>query len=138
MSYRFVWKVSYQHTAGYEVHGDGPRYLIEERREPSAYDLETYNGTMDQWNREVIGSVGTIHRLKEMTTPIPQAVVDAFNAWRLTEWERDVGAILADRRYDGIGRNDSIFKPPQKVKGAHWVPGTGWAIQHEASMERAA
>lgn len=139
MPYRFVWKLSYRSVAEFEVHGDGPCYRIEERREPSAYDLEVWPHSIDQWNREVVGSVGTIHRRDNLCKAVPQAVVDAFNAWRAAEWERDIGKILADRRYDGLDRGGSPFKPPPVVRGAVWQPsGSCWVIQPAASMERAA
>lgn len=137
MSYRFVWKLTYGSVAEFEVHGDGPCYRIEERREPSAYDLEMWPHSIDQWNREVVGSVGTIHRRDNQCKAVPQAVVDAFNAWKMAEWERYVERVLADLRYAGAGRNE--FKPPPVVRGAVWQPsGSCWIVQPAASMERAA
>jgi hypothetical protein len=138
MKYRFAWKLSYRSVAEFEVHGDGPCYRIQERRKPLDWERADYAGPEDRWVREVLGSVGTIHRCGAMGVPISWEVVEAFNAWRQAEHDRIIGAILADRRYDGLDRGGPLFDPPPVVRGAHFIDGVGWIVRNDATVGRAA
>ena len=83
---------------------------------------------------------------------MPQAIVEAFNAWRLAEYWRHRTAIDAQPERYGVvdWENDAVFKRPRPVRGAHYVvrwarpdapdrwkygcTGLGWQINGEPDI----
>lgn len=143
MTPHFEWTCSYQNTVSYKVHDDTGSYEIEERRPfglacDEAYCRRTYNGDSEQFDREVVGAIGTVHR-KYSGDVIPPATLEAFNAWRLAEHEKAKAKLrAAPDRYgseDGPNGWANIIKAPAVVKRAVWRTGTGWIIDRDPTPE---
>ena len=108
----------------YVVTGDGPEYKIELRREAAAYERSIFNGTEDEWQREVVGSIGLLRRRYWPFDPIRPEVVAAFNAWRRAEHTRIHAEIRA--RGGAVPDDSPLATAPRDVRGAAYVNGTGW------------
>lgn len=108
-------------SAYFDVHGDGERYEIELRRGVCAYERSIFNGSETEWQRDILPLVGAIKRGGGY--PIPQAVVDAFNEWRMAEHLVQRRQIDANpERYGVIDwGNDPMFKAPEAVRAAYSV-----------------
>lgn len=85
--YRFHWKVSGMGETEWEVWGDGPMYRIEARYDAGEYFRSIYNGSSEEYDREVVASVGIL-RLCHSTEIMKKAVFDAFIASEKDAHER--------------------------------------------------
>lgn len=77
-----AWKIGYMGEVEYEVHGDGAPYRVSLRFEACEYFRSIYNGGDDQWHREVINSIGVVHRGSEMVKPEVLAAFREQERWR--------------------------------------------------------
>ena len=67
---QFHWKVAYMGEVDYEVYGDGAVYRVSLRYAAEPYFRSIYNGDENQWQREVVASVGVLHTgCSEMVKP---------------------------------------------------------------------
>jgi hypothetical protein len=89
----------------YVVDGDGPPYRIQVRFAAFSDDRSRFNGDDAQWQREIVASIGLLHRAPESYLPVRQVVVDSFNAWRAAQ--------------DGESA---------AVRGAYYETGRGWIV----------
>ena len=129
MPYSFAWTCGYRGTTWYNVYGDGATYEVKVRRTILNDEASLYNGTPEEFARDVVGAVGLVHRTYRNSQPIPDAVVAAFNAWRAQEHAKILAMISeAPDRYGHLATDDPIRQPPAVVRGARYVVGTGWAI----------
>ncbi len=73
-----AWKVSYMQAVDYMVYGDGVPYRVEVQWGADSYFRSIYNGDEDQWQREIVASVGILCTAShEMVKP---EVLEAFRA----------------------------------------------------------
>lgn len=118
--------------AEYRITGDGAPYLVRVRRSADEFHRSIFNGTAEDWAREVVGALNRIIRCSDPATPVPCDVVAAFNDWLDREHAALITAIRADRERSGHpGDDHPALGPPIDVQRAAYVTGTGWV-----SMER--
>jgi hypothetical protein len=109
----------------YEVAGDGAPYRVELRRSAPEWERSNYSGTDAEWQRNVVSSVGLLRRMYGASTPIPDAVIAAFNEWREGEHAR----AMSERAELSSGAADvSSTEPPAPVRGGVYEDGTGWIV----------
>lgn len=130
MPYGFRWISSFLNIDHYEVTGDGPTYRIETRRRTTqaqeAYQRSIFRGDDAQWERDVIGATDLVFRVPASDKPLTQAVVDAFNAWRIHDHAEQLAAILQRFGMDNHVDNAPTLDAPPIVRGARYVTGQGW------------
>lgn len=132
----FRWTSSYMGWTEYEVFGDGPSYRLEVRQEAGAYERSIFNGTEEDWQRDVVPTINVLRRKHYITQPLDQHVIEAFNAWRASDHQARLGEILAQpERYGELPENDPLRVPPPIVRGGHYETGKGWIIQDLAAAE---
>jgi len=132
---RFEWRIRGLGTEEYEVFGDGPSYRIELRFEATAYQRSIFNGDEIEWRRDVVAAVGLVWRSCGPDRPLPQRVVDEFNAWRALRHATAMHEICSQpQRYLPIAKDDPHFAPPPVVRGAHYEIGKGWTVHAEPPM----
>jgi hypothetical protein len=121
MAYNFRWTCSYMNSAYYDVIGDGQTYEIELRRGVCAYERSIYNGTEAEWQRDIVPLIGAIKRVGGYR--VPDAVVDAFNAWRAAEHLMERRKLDAHPEKYGVidWDNDPLFPTPKPVRAAFSV-----------------
>ena len=125
--YRFRWTCAYMGCVEYEVLGDGPPYKVEIRRSTSEYERSIFNGTEDEWQRDVLEAMGGLRRYHTPCEPIPDAVVDAFNEWRAAEHAARMRELRSQpERYGEIAEDDPAFAPPSPAHALVYVPAKGW------------
>jgi len=121
------------------VVGDGAPYRVELRWEASPYERSISNCDDAKWQRDVVAAVGLLYRSPGCHQPIPQRVVDGFNAWRAAEHAKSVSEIRSHpERYRNISDNDPLLAPPAVVRGAHYEVGKGWIVDAECSRPASA
>lgn len=126
--YRFSWTCSYMGCAEYRVLGDGAPYLIEVRRSVSEYQRSIFNGTEDEWEREIIASIGGVRRYSDPCTALSPAVVEAFNHWRAAEHAERIAELRSDpERFGELDPSDPSLQPPPRAHGLVYIAGTGWS-----------
>jgi hypothetical protein len=140
MNIRFRWMSAFLNIYHYEVLGDGAPYRIETRHPIAAaqndYQRAIFNGTEEEWQRDVIAATNLLFRATEIDRPLSRAVVDAFNAWRAAEHQRAIGEIRENpAKYGEIEQNDPVLTPPPIVRGAHYVVGQGWVVDEPIALK---
>lgn len=124
METKFRWTCSYMGCVDFEVIDpiEG-RFEIEERREASDYERSISSYDDDGWQRCIVASIGTIRRRSYTSRPIPERIVDAFNAWRAAEHEAARAKMLAQpHRYGSAEELEPWLEEhrPPAVVGAHY------------------
>lgn len=124
MAITFQFISSYQGEVDYDVFGDGARYRVGLRRSYEDANRERFNP--EGW-REVETSVGILRRsVCDNAGEVSGEVLDAFNMWRLSEFNR----MLAERRArvtpDEFDRFYAPLKPPTLAVAGRWARGEGW------------
>jgi hypothetical protein len=133
--YRFRWTCAYMGCVEYEVLGDGPQYKVEIRRSTSEYERSVFNGTEDEWQRDVLGALGGLRRYHMPTESIPDPVVDAFNDWRAAEHSARMRELRSQpERYGEIAEDDPVFAPPPPVHALVYAPGEGWTTTYAGQV----
>jgi hypothetical protein len=127
-AYQFRWASSYQGEVEYEVWAPGEAvYRVELRTVADDWMRRGYNGDDEEFRREVVETVGLLRRKHDCGRGIPDAVVDAFNTWRLEEHRTQLAKLrAAPERYGEIADDDPLVKPPTPARGARYVIGLGW------------
>lgn len=134
---QFRWVSSYQGCTHFEVSGDGTPYRVVLRWQASAYERSKFNGNDDEWQVEVVATVGLLRRAHDTHKPMSFQVVSAFNAWRAAEHARLVREIREQpERYGLLSHDDPLLIPPPPVSGAHYEGARGWIIDVEASTSQ--
>jgi hypothetical protein len=133
MPYGFGFKSAFLNLNQDEVTGDGPPYRIETRQATTpaqdAYQRSIFTGDDEQWERDVIGATNLLFRVPDSDQPLPQAVVEAFNAWRAQDGAEQLAAALSRfERLDGINPEHPMVEAPAVVQGAYYVTGRGWLV----------
>ena len=111
--YWFKFESAYMGVAEYTVNGDGQPYRVSVRSEAGDYErsISTYDDA--GWQRDVVSAIG----LLTASRPIPCAVVRAFNAWRLAEWEKHMAIMRSQpERYGSV--QEAMFQRPPVLRGA--------------------
>src|SRR5579871_6057184 len=67
------------------VRGDGAPYEIVWHRDTLGYGRNWFHGTDEEWRRDVASGYGCLRRRQD--SDITLWIVEAFNAWRLAEYE---------------------------------------------------
>src|SRR5215468_8113638 len=100
MGYRFAWSCSYRGTVDYKCYGLSDRFggacQLELRHDANLFPADLYNGTADEYRRDIVASVGVLHFHNDSSRPMPAELVDAFNAWRMAEHAALVAKLRAD------------------------------------------
>ncbi|HTI81787.1 MAG TPA: hypothetical protein VL614_15165 [Acetobacteraceae bacterium] len=118
--YTFRWDSSGLGEAYYTVFGAGELSTLRVRYEATEYQRSISSYSDADWERDVVGAIGL---LTASAQPVPQDVVDAFNAWRLAEYNRHRAQIDAQPERYGVvdWDNDPVFKRPVPCRGAHYL-----------------
>jgi hypothetical protein len=82
--------------------------------------------------------VGVMTREYRIDQPVPLDTAQAFNAWRLAEY--DSACCQIEARYGSFDlTTDSRLPPPVLAHStAHYVPGDGWTLQPIPDVPQAA
>jgi hypothetical protein len=78
----FKWTCSYRGTQWFEVTDETGTYEVELRHRIGESDRAIYNGTDEEWDRDVVGSLNVLHRSHWSNREIPASTVAAFNEGR--------------------------------------------------------
>lgn len=118
--YRFGFASAYMGVTEYTVSGAGELTVLRVRREASAYERSISNYDDAGWERDVVGAIGLV---TACARPVPQDVVDAFNAYRQANYDAQRAYIDArPERYGVIDwENDPVFGRPVIVRGAEYM-----------------
>lgn len=123
----FRWVSSYMGAVDYEVIDETEVYRVTVREEAGVYLRSIYNGTPEEFERDVVGEVGLIHRHADVEVPIPGGTVEAFNRWRFDSHQLSLDQMDAQpERFGVISADDPLRKPPVTVIGGHYALGRGW------------
>jgi hypothetical protein len=128
MTVHFRFESSYRLSADYLVTDATGTYRVEFRSDAYPYEGSHYNGSAEEYERDVVGGIGLLRRYIADRPP-SQEVVDAFNAWRLEEhltWRRKIEA--DPDRYGVLKPGDHFLTPPMVARGAHYETGRGWIV----------
>jgi hypothetical protein len=127
MEPRFRWRCSCRGLVWYSVTDHTGTYEVELRRGVLDYERRDYNGTAEEFARDVVASVGLLRRAYRSDLPIPAETVAAFNAWRAAEHAAQITQLdRSPERYGVIAPTDPIRTPPMVAVGARYEVGTGW------------
>jgi hypothetical protein len=124
------WTCSYMGCVWYEITDATGRYEVEVRHRLGDYERSILNGP--QCVKDCETAIGGIHRSSHSWEPVPAETVAAFNAWRMAEYE----AFVAKGRLRGWDISEE--KPPEPVRGIHYVIGAGWIDSYPAAISEAA
>ncbi len=158
MTYHFRWTCSGMGETDYAVSGAGAIKHLRVRYDAGDYFKSISSYSDLDWEREVVASLGLLRSdACGSGQEMPQDLVDAFNAWRLAEYEASRAKILGDYARYGIKPEDyanAISAPPSVLRGAvgehHWVAPeapekwhhgsvwAGWRVNGETAAERLA
>lgn len=133
----FKWTSSYLGYIEYEVFGDGPKYTLELRHHADDYERSIFNGSEEEWQRDVVALIDVLRRKHDVTTPMDPRVIEAFNAWRKSEHEKFLAEVRAKPEKYDLPENDPLRIPPPIVRGGHYAGDQGWVIDAEVSIEDA-
>jgi len=115
-----AWKVSYMGEVDYEVFGDGTPYRVSVRFEAGTYFRSIYNGSQEQWDREVVASVGLAHRqCSEMVKPEVLAALQAYIG------ESPRSGLAIDTGY--FDHNPNVKAWVHMPEGYQYIPDAGHA-----------
>jgi hypothetical protein len=118
----FVRSGHYRGVGQYKCYDDRGAYELEVRESYDPYEGGNWNYTPAEFERDVVGSVGFLHT--RSGARICQETVDAFNAWRLAEHQKQMAKLDADpKRYGIIAAEDPWRTPPAIVQGGYWRDG---------------
>lgn len=121
--YRFRWTCAGAGFVEYEVTGDGTPYCVEVQR-GGPYYRPIFAGTEEDWQRDVVPAIGILRRVYRLWEAVPQPVVEAFNAWRDAEYDREMSNLA--RWCGGRVPADPWIERPTPVRGGKYVPECGW------------
>lgn len=130
---KFYWKGSAFGYQWFQVYDATGTYEAELRHSVGAYELSIANG--DDVRRDMQGAIGLLVRHASVpdegggrTFAVPQATLEAFNAWRLAEHESAVAKIRAHpERYGVLDDDDPILRAPMVARRGTYVTGEGWS-----------
>lgn len=125
----FRWLCSYRGSADYMITDETGTYRAELRYRADEEDAAIYNGSREEWNRDVVAAVNVLRRYCA-DKPIAPHVLAAFNQWRADERAKHIAEMKAQpHRYGEIDENDTrLFPPIIPAKTGHYEVGKGWII----------
>jgi hypothetical protein len=132
MQPRFAFKCAYQGEVWFTVTDQTGSYSLQLRTHVPEYLRSTFNGDDSAFQRQVVDIVGVLTREYRIDQPVPMDTAQAFNAWRLAEYDAACLQIEADPiRYGQFDRaTDSRLRSPVLAHStAHYVSGDGWTLQ---------
>ena len=94
------------------------------------YYRSIFNGTDAEWQRDIVEQVNVLRM--GVQEPVPQELVDAFNAWRAEEYAEFSKRMDARPEVYGTDWRKDI-PAPEPVRGGHWTRD-GWVITAEARL----
>jgi hypothetical protein len=137
----------------YRVAGAGDLTRLRVRYEATEWQrTNVHSCSDDEWQRDVVGAINLLVDANGGRR-VPQDVVDAFNAWRLREYNSHRRQIDAQPERYGIvdWDKDPVFKRPAEVRGAryrvrwekpgpdcwkHGCVGLGWELNPTNAQDR--
>ena len=151
--YTFAWTGSGLGISSFSVYGAGDLTRLCVRYEATDWQKSRSSYNDADWQRDVVSAINLL--VDDCGgRPVPQEVVDAFNAWRLVNYEHNRAEIDAQpERYGMVDwANDPVFKRPAIVRGAQYqirknrpetgvdwwkygCVGLGWRINGAADLE---
>lgn len=151
--YRFRFESGYQGDQDFTVYGDGEPYRVSLRVAADALVPRGWNYDQPTYERDVVASVGLLRRHDGREVAIPAAVVEAFNAWRLADYQR--ARQLIDEQAERYGvidwERDPVFKRPIPARAGayytvrwnrpgpdcwkHGCVGLGWVVGDPGVLE---
>ncbi len=120
-AFRFRWISSFMGEVTYECLGPDAASCgtLVLRRPALTDDYERQGMDEGQWDVFIKPLAHTIRWHNTPSTPVPAAVIDAFNAWLTAKWQELVARMDgAPERYGVIKIDDPVRQPPVPVCGA--------------------
>lgn len=129
---RFKFVVSYMGSICYEVETAEEQFRVAAVFEASDYHRSIYNGSAERFDREVAAKVGCLVREHDISREIPLEVLDAFNAFRVRDYQGTLAWIDSKPGLREALRADveSVIPPPVAFKRARWDQDLSTWIQH--------
>lgn len=134
MVYKFSRKSAYRGTLWFDCYGqeEGSGEL-ELRMGLDDSERAELNYTPEALERDVLGSIGVL-QWRHGLEPVPQAMLDAFNAWRLAEHSAAIAKMDAAPERYGLTPDDPLRTPPPLAwAGGQYMVGEGWKITARAA-----
>lgn len=131
--YFFQWTSGYQNETDYTVSGLPGVSRLSLRHAVPPCSKREFNYTGAEWRRDVVASIGLLRPRCGEREPLPQDLVDEFNAWREADyWKQRHSIESQPERYGVVDWDgDCLFRKPVAARGAVWVSGAGWWINGE-------
>lgn len=122
--YLFAWTCAYLNRSWFTVATPaGERGTLELRTRLCEYEASIYNGGRDAYLREQEPLVGVLRFEHSSDRPMPPALVEAFNAWRIADHEGSLAYMRArPERYGAEDEwNAEMYVPPPLARdGGHY------------------
>jgi hypothetical protein len=129
--YQFKRECSFMGEIDFVVFGDGTPYGLTLRHMLGDYERSILNGGEEYAVRMVEPLIGRVRNRHDPLKPVPAAVLAAFNAWRLAEWEGFMTVLKAHP--EKYGEWDEIagdFPTPAPVASAYLKPDlSAWILE---------
>lgn len=130
ISFRFI--SSYLGSASYDVLTSDERFRMSAAIEACDYQRSIYNGSPEQFEREVVAKVGCVTRDHDSSREVPAQVVDAFNAYLSKEHQSALDWARKDPAFqDRFDRElESIIPAPRAFQRAYWDSDARTWVRH--------
>ncbi len=120
-SFQFI--SNYLGYSDYRVTDETGAYRMRHCFEACEYHRSIFNGSADQFHREVVAAVGTVRRVGDNEQIVPVSTVRAFNQRQRSAHEETMRWVDSDDQLKGtIGPDHIIRTPPSDVNAVIWNP----------------
>lgn len=127
MKYRFEWKTGYMGCVDYMVTDQTGTFRATLRHELGDYERSILNPHAPNIVRDTESEIGLLVRcVCDNSGEISPQTIDAFNAWRASEHERQMAHMRANPDRYGTEFNEPWFQPPMPVSAGRWTKESGW------------
>lgn len=124
-SCRFEWKCSYMGTLWFSISDETGSFEAELRLSLGDYERSILNPNPPDYARQVETEIGLLRRcVCDNQGEILPSTVAAFNAWRASEFNRQIAFMKANP--ERFGNDFSDFAEPEPVAAGRWTRGIGW------------
>lgn len=121
-NFEFRWQCSYLNSVYFRAFADGASFEIELRHCLSDYEESIYNGGRAAY----LAECGPLVAMLRAPHPIGLELVQAFNAWRVAEYERGLAQLrAAPEKYGPESDWAADIRPPPLANGCAWYDGDG-------------
>lgn len=125
--FRFAERLRYQGVWVHDCWADHEYFQLELGDISLETIRSTYNGTPQQFERDVAGRLNTLSYERCHAGAPPRSLVAAFNIWRFEKHEERVQRILGQpNRYGVMDRDDPFLARPSVAVPGHYEHGVGW------------